>query len=398
MAKVEKLDHFGRGIIYDNNKITFINNALPGEEVDYEIIKESKKYKEAKINKILVKSDKRIKPLCPFYRECGGCQLQHLKYRDTLEFKKEKLTEILSKYAYLDKNIEVIENESPYHYRNKLSLQIKNGKVGFLKEKTHTLIEIDKCLIAKEAINELIKDIKYFHLKNASMTIRCNFNNELLISIKSRDEVNIDYDILTNKHKIVGIVLNDEVIYGDNKFIDIIDKNLFQISYNSFFQVNPYITNKLFSIIKNNINSESVVADLFCGVGTFSIVVSKASKKVYGIEIVKNAILNALVNKKMNKCENIEFCLGDANKQVFKIKDKIDIIILDPPRKGLTKDGLESILNLKAQKIIYISCDPMTLARDLKILKENYEVKKIYLLDMFSYTYHLESVCILNLK
>lgn len=398
MTKVEKLDHFGRGIIYDNNKITFINNALPNEEIDYEIIKETKKYKEAKLIKIIVKSNKRTKPFCPFYHECGGCHLQHLKYKDTLEFKKEKLSEILSKYAHLDKNIEVIENENPFNYRNKLSLQIKNGKVGFLKEKTHTLIEIDKCLIAKDAINELIKDIKYFNLKNASITIRCNYNNELLISIKSSDKVNIDYDVLTTKHKIVGIVLNDEAIYGDNKFIDIIDKNLFQISYNSFFQINPYVTNKLFSIIKNNINNDSVVADLFCGVGNFSIVVSKYSKKVYGIEIVKNAILNALINKKMNKCENIDFCLGDANKQVFKIKEKIDTIILDPPRKGLTKEGLESILKLKPQKIIYISCDPMTLARDLKKLKENYEVKKIYLLDMFSYTYHLESLCILDLK
>ena len=398
VATITKLDHFGRGITYLDNKITFVSNALENEEVVIKKTVEKKKYNEAIATEIKKASPNRVIEECPYYLECGGCSLQHLKYEATLDFKKQKVQEILQKYANLTPDIKIIANPKPYHYRNKLSLKIKDGKLGFYEPKTHKLVAISKCLLAEEAINDFLQDYQYLNLVSAEMTIRTNYNIELLISINTKDKISIDYDYLSKKHKIVGIVVNDKCIYGDDKFIEILNHKLFQISYNSFFQVNRHVTSEIFKILEKNIAKDAIVADLFCGVGSLSLIAAEKAQKVYGIEVVPNAILNALTNKKINKQENMEFCLGDANEQVLKIKDKIDTIIVDPPRSGLTPKGIASLLQIKPETIIYISCDPMTLARDLKLLNENYQLQKIYIADMFSYTYHVESICVLKIK
>ena len=171
---------------------------------------------------------------------------------------------------------------------------------------------------------------------------------------------------------------------------------LFKETYNSFFQVNRYINIELFRLLKDNIEENSTVLDLCCGVGTLSIVASQKAKKVYGIEIVENAIKDALINTRMNKKENVEFMLGDAFTSINKINDIIDTIIIDPPRSGLTKKAIDNIKEKEIEKIVYISCDPITLARDINNLKELYNLEKIYLLDMFSYTYHVECVCVMT--
>ncbi len=397
MVKVEKLDHYGRGITYIDDKITFLNNALPNEEVKYKITKSNNKFQEGKVTKIITKSKKRVEPPCPFYDICGGCSLQHLTYEKTLEFKKQKVQEILSRYAHINEKINIIKNPSPYQYRNKLSLKIKDGKIGFYEAKTHKIVEITKCLLAKEEINNFLKDLKYFELNNAEVTIRSNYNQELLIAIKTKDQITNCYKQLAKLHKIVGIIVNDKLAYGEDKFIDIVDHKLFQVSYNSFFQVNSLINQEIFQIIKKEIKKEKVVADLYCGVGTLAIVASDKAKQVYGIEIIPNAIKNALVNQKMNKVNNVNFCLGDAKDIIKKIKTKIDTIIIDPPRSGLSVEALNNILKIKPTDLIYISCDPMTLARDLNTLKQFYKITKLYIADMFSYTYHVESICILKL-
>lgn len=396
MTKVIKLDHYGRGIV-KQDKITFIANTLVDEDIEYEIIKETKKYNVGKVKKINQENSKRIKPLCPYFNECGGCDLQHMSYEDTLIFKQNKVQEILKKFAKLQPGIEVIKNDQPYFYRNKISLKVKNKQIGFYEKESHNIIEIDKCYVAQKCLNNIISDLKLLQIKNGEITLRCNYNDELLISIKTKDEINNCFQELSNKHKIVGIVLNDKVIYGEDKFIDIINKKLFQVSYNSFFQINPYITSKMFDLIQENTKNTKNLLDLFCGVGTLGIAANN-SGKTYAIECVENAIKNALINKKINHKENINYMLGDANKLVSKIKDDIDIIIVDPPRKGLDKEGLATILDIKVNKIIYISCDPMTLARDLTELTKIYNISKFYILDMFSYSYHVESFCVLDLK
>lgn len=398
MSKVLNLDHYGRGIVKENGKVTFISNTLKDEEIEYKVVEDKKKYCVGEVTKYLNKSSKRVNSPCPYFNICGGCALQHMSYEETLEFKKDKVANILERYASLKPDIDIIKNDNPYNYRNKVSLKVVNGKIGFYKINSHDLVQIDKCLLAEEAINKFINDINLVNIKNGDITIRTNYNAELLIIINTSDELKIDIKTLKKHHKIVGIVLNNKLIDGEDKFIEIINNHLFQVSYNSFFQINRNVTAKIFDIVKENIDSDAIVADMFCGVGTLGLMAATNAQKVYGIEVVDNAIKNALINKKINKKDNIEFMLGDANKLVFKISDKINTIIVDPPRSGLSKAGIDSILKICPKDIIYISCDPMTLARDLNVLKNEYEITKFYIADMFSYTYHVESICILKKK
>ncbi len=391
-----RLDHHGRGIAFIDGKIVFVDNALPGEKVKVEVFRETSKYKEARVVEYITLSEKRTKSKCPFYEECGGCQLRHISYDDTIEFKKNKVLEILKKYADLEPKPEIIKNKNREYYRNKIELQIKDGSIGFYKKRSHELVEIDRCLNAEEAINSFLLNANLLHINNGNMTIKTNYNGELIVVINSDEEPEIEIEALREKHKLVGIILNGKVLFGSNHFIEIIDDMFFKESFDSFFQINRYINSELFRLIKENINSDETVLDLCSGVGTLSIIASQKAKKVYGIEIVENAVRDSLINARMNKRENISFMLGDAFTGIKKIKDKIDTIILDPPRNGLSKDGIINVLDSEASKIIYISCDPVTLSRDLNVLKRKYDIEKFYILDMFSYTYHVECVCILK--
>ena len=394
---IEKLDNQGRGICYYKGKITFVANALPGDIVKIKITKETKKYNEAEVKELVKKSPQRVDSLCPYFGKCGGCDLLNMNYESSFVYKKEKLFSILLKYADVSSFIKVIISSKKLEYRNKITLKVINGKYGYYESSSHNLIEIDNCLLAEKAINRFLKDIKYLNVKNGEVTIRSNYNNELLIWIKTKEKVKPYVEYLMKNHKIVGIVINEETYYGDNSFIEIINHQLFSVSYNSFFQVNRNTCSKLFKLINEYVSSGDIVLDLYCGVGTLGINASSKASKVYSIEIVKNAIINATVNAKINKRNNILFMLGDVKKELPKIKDKINIIIVDPPRAGLDKSVVKTILNIKADKIIYTSCDPMTLARDIKLLSGKYSLEFVNLLDMFPFTQHIESVCLLKL-
>lgn len=396
--EIVKFDHHGRGIGYLNGKIVFVDNALPGEKVKIECIRENAKYMEGKVTEYLNTSDRRLKSKCPFYEECGGCQLRHMSYEDTIDFKKNKVTDILKKYANVSPKIEVVKNDNKDLYRNKIEVRFSDGVMGYYKKRSHDLVEIDRCLNAEEAINSLLLSIDLIPVQNGTLTIKANYNGELILIIESDDEVNIDIDKLREKHKLVGIILNEKVIFGADHFIEIVDDMFFKESYNSFFQVNRTINSKLFKLIEENIDEGSTVLDICSGVGTLSIVASKKAKEVYAIEIVENAVRDSLINARMNKRENIEFMLGDAFSTIKKIDKQVDTILIDPPRSGLNREALEGILEKEAREIVYISCDPVTLARDLKVLMSKYEIKKFYLLDMFSYTYHTENFVVLEKK
>lgn len=393
--KIEKLDNFGRGICYFNNKITFIKNALPDEIISYKIIKENKKYNLAEVTEYKKYSEKRTKPFCPYYLKCGGCNLEHLDYKSTLEFKLNKVKQILDKEKIIYDNIEIVSNEVPKNYRNKLSLKVKDYLIGFYEEGTHNIIEVENCSIAYNSINEVLKRIKYLNIKNGNVTIRSNYNDEILLIIDTNDKIKFNIALFSNL-KIVGVIVNKKVIYGQNFFYERINGYLFKVSFDAFFQVNQFITSKLFNIIEENIDESNTILDLYSGVGTLGIVASKKAKKVYSIEIVKNAVLDNITNKKLNKKDNIYPILGDAKKVITKIKDKFDTILIDPPRKGLDSLSKNLILNNDVSKIIYISCDLMTLVRDLKELTKKYKIIKYYVLDMFSYTYHVECVCVMT--
>lgn len=395
--KIERFDDLGRGISYINNKVTFIDKVVPEDIVEVELTKEKKKYNEAKLIKIIKPSPLRIDAKCPYFSKCGGCQFQNITYENTIKYKKEKIVNIFSKHK-ISIFPEVITNISPYNYRNKITLKVNNYKIGFYINKTHNLVEINKCLLANPAINKTIPLIKRFNICNGEVTIRCNQNAEILIVINSQDNLNIDTNYLKSKIKLVGIVVNNKTYYGENSLFERMNNLLFKISYDSFFQVNPFIASQLFQIIGDNIDSSDKVLDLYCGVGTLSLMAAKKAQKVLGIEVVPNAIINALFNARINDLNNTQFVINDASTAISKIKPDFNKIIVDPPRSGLTKNIIDVLLKIKPDAIIYVSCDPQTLVRDFTLLSSIYEIKKSYILDMFSYTYHIETILILTKK
>lgn len=396
-VKIERFDDLGRGIGYINNKVTFIDKVVPEDIVEVELTKEKKKYNEAKLIKIIKPSPLRIDAKCPYFSKCGGCQFQNITYENTIKYKKEKIVNIFSKHK-ISIFPEVITNISPYSYRNKITLKVNNYKIGFYINKTHNLVEINKCLLANPAINASIPLIKRFNICNGEVTIRCNQNAEILIVINSQDNLNIDTNYLKSKIKLVGIVVNNKTYYGENSLFERMNNLLFKISYDSFFQVNPFIASQLFQIIGDNIDSSDKVLDLYCGVGTLSLMAAKKAQKVLGIEVVPNAIINALFNARVNDLNNTQFVINDASTAISKIKPDFNKVIVDPPRSGLTKNIIDVLLKIKPDEIIYVSCDPQTLVRDFTLLSSIYEIKKSYILDMFSYTYHIETILILTKK
>lgn len=393
---VDKFDDFGQGITFVDDVITFVPNTIPGDIVDIKIVKKKKKYNVGKVINYIKLSKDRIDYKCPYFNKCGGCVLQSISYDATINFKLNKVINLFNKYN-LDIKPEIVKNPSDYNYRNKIRLMVIDGKIGYFETNSHTLVEINECIIASKAINKIIPLLKNFNIINGNIVIRCNLNDEILIIIESNDKLNIDIDVLKENIKLVGIVVNNKTIYGDNFLIECINDIYYKISYDSFFQINPYVASKLFNIIKGNIDKTDIVLDLFCGVGTLSLNAALNANEVIGVEIVPNAVLNAIYNAKINKINNTKFILNDAQDAVGKINKKFDKIIIDPPRSGLTKKTIDTILTIMPKKIIYVSCDPNTLIRDILLLKDKYSIEKSYILDMFSYSYHVECICILNL-
>jgi len=398
--KIERLDDFGRGITFVNNKICFVNNALIDEEVDIDITNEKSKYYEANTTKIIHESDKREDVKCPYYESCGGCNISHMNYENELAFKERKVKRILKKYAHLENIVKEIIPTRRYAYRNKVTLKVKDGKIGFFQNKSYDLVNIDNCYLCNDKINEVIRKLNTINLSGINeIVIRCNYSNEILLYLIGviDDELNL----INSLEDIDNIVLSDyksvKVLKGNSYFIDKIGDLSFRVSYNSFFQVNSIGVEKLYNKIYEyaNLNGDGTVLDLYCGTGTIGMYLSKCAKSVFGIEINKNAISDANFNKELNKIENIDFLCEDIGKIRNEYKND-DLIIIDPPRSGLSLDAISNVLAIEAKKIIYVSCEPITLARDLNIIKEYYDVKEITLVDMFPNTYHVESVAILE--
>ena len=391
---IDRFDDLGRGIAYVGDKITFVPNTIPGDTVAITITKENKKYNIAKVDKYIKLSSRRVKPKCPYFDICGGCTLQSISYEDTINYKYNKVKNLFKKNN-IDINPTIIKNPSPFNYRNKISLKVVDKKIGFYEENTHNIVEIKECIIASPDINKTIPLISEFNIINGSITIRCNKNDEILIIIESNDKLNIDINYLKTQIKLVGIVINNETFYGDNFLIENINDYFYKISYDSFFQVNPYVASILFNEVSKRINEEDTVLDLYCGVGTLSLNATRA-KEVIGVEIVENAILNAIFNARINKIDNVKFILNDSTKVVSKLNKKFSKVIVDPPRSGLTKTIIENILNINPEEIIYVSCDPATLVRDILLFIDKYSISEAIIFDMFSYTYHVETMIILK--
>jgi 23S rRNA (uracil1939-C5)-methyltransferase len=250
---------------------------------------------------------------------------------------------------------------------------------------------VDNCLLANNEINSFLHNHEFLKVKNGIVTVRVNYLNEILIDINSEDKVTFN-DVPKN---IIGIVLNDKTIYGKNYFYDMIGDMKFKISYNSFFQINNYIANEIFKLLNVNLSGDNLL-DLYCGVGTLGLSLKNKFKKIVGIEKIENAILNAKENALSNGVNNAEFYVGDTAKILSNLNKDFDTVIVDPPRSGLNKETIDLILDINPKKICYVSCDQMTLSRDLKILQDKFYISKINILDMFPNTYHVETVVFLN--
>jgi len=367
ILKINSYDHFGRGISEINGKKVFVNNALVGEIVEIKVLKQYKKYIEAEVIRVIEKNENRKNAECMYYGICGGCQIMHMSYVEQLRFKEDKIKNIFMRYFDVPVKINSIISGGEFGYRNKITLKKDKEKVGFYKNKSNTLVEIDKCLNAHSLINDKINGINLKKSKD-DVVIRCGINT---------GEVSIFYD--------------NGFIY--EKLGDLI----FKVSKDSFFQVNTLVAKKLYDLVLtySKLTKDITVLDLYCGTGSIGLYLARYAKKVLGVEINESAIIDANYNKKINNINNIEFICSDASNLNY---DNFDIVVVDPPRSGLNKKMIDELRRIASNRIIYVSCDPITLVRDLNILKEDYDILEITPVDMFPNTYHVECVVLLEKK
>lgn len=394
-VKIEKLDNFGRGITYLNNKICFVENAYPEEIVEIEIVKENKKIIEAKTIKVITKSNNRVESKCPYSNICGGCNFSNLKYEEELIYKTEKVKDLISKYTGLTNIVEDTNYINEYNYRNKIILHGKNNKLGLYEENTNNIVEINECLLVNNKINEIIKILKEENISIEEALIKTsNDEKEVLVSIKGKIN-NID----KLKDKCTVLIINDELKTTNSSIITNIGKYKFYESEKSFFQINKDLTEKLYDEALKIVEKvkPNKLLDLYCGTGTIGIYVSEFSNEIIGIDYNKSNINDANKNKELNNLNNISFICDKVENQIDNFKD-IDMIIVDPPRKGLDQKTKEYLNTIKAKHLVYISCDLITFSRDINDLLENYEVEYIKPFNMFPKTYHVENVAYLKLK
>ena len=433
----------GEGIAKIDGLTIFIPNAIKGEKLKILIVKVLSSHAFGKIVEIIEKSPYRIESDCTTYKRCGGCSLRHIKYEETLKMKQNAVQSLVNKT--LKNKIEVEDTlgmENPYHYRNKAQYPVglnKDGKpvIGVFANRTHEIIPINTCFIQNKQTEEIAKYIFEFLVKNNISVynektqkglvrhivtkIGIKTNEIMCILVINGKEMPKEKEIveeLTNKFKNIktivknintkntNVILGNENInlYGDGYISDILGDYKFKISPMSFYQVNPIQAEKLYNLGVEfaNITKDDIVFDLYCGIGTISLFMSKFAKKVYGVEIVEEAIVAAKENAKMNNVDNTEFIAGDVEKvldELVNVKQIMpDIIMVDPPRRGLDNTSIENIKKVRPKKVVYISCNPATLVRDLAKLEEIYEVKQITPVDMFPFTSHVECVSLLCLK
>lgn len=417
----------GEGIGYDHGVPVFIPGALMHETVDVKITQEKEKYKTAKLIRVIRKSKDRVEPECRYCDSCKACTLMHLKYERQLNYKKQTLKQALKKYADIDMPVSIIKNDNIYHYRNKFKLPfgMEKGKIvtGMYESERGRFVPIEDCIIHEEVLEKVRKQIleimNKYKLKAynertregyRSLIMR-TFNNKIALVFVVGDNTDLEpmlsdltrieevssiyYSVNTNK-KYINALENDLVhVFGKNCLNARINDLKLVFTSKSFFQLNTRQAEVLYdeavSLIDEN---DEEVLEAYCGVGVMSLMAARKAKHVTGVEIVPDAIDNAKKNARYNKIDNVDFVVGDSGSVMEEIsKEKqLDCLIVDPPRTGLDEKMINSILNSNAKKLIYVSCNPSTLAKNLNVLKEYYNIESIRAIDVFSNTEHVESI------
>lgn len=416
------IDYNFNGVGKYENYIVFSRYVLPNETWNIKIKSINKNIIQGLPIKPLELSKERINQICPNFPKCGGCDSLHLDYDNQINYKLNYLKETLKKVGNITNDIDkIIKSDNQYYYRNKVQMPFNDNTYGFYESNTNNIIKTNNCFIHFKINNDIYNDISNLLINNPldlrHIVIRNSYYYQDIMIIfilrKKQDIKNIITPLLNKYQNIKSIYINinntnSNVIFGDKEYLiygekTIKDKILnldYLISPKSFFQINNLQTEKLYQEAINlaNLSKNNNVIDAYCGIGTISLSLSKYVNKVYGIEIVEDAIKDANKNKVLNNINNVDFILGKSEDVIPNLLkyNKIDILFVDPPRKGLDSKLVNTILNNHINKIIYISCNPATLARDLKLLSNNYNINNITMVDMFPNTKHVESVVLMS--
>lgn len=429
----------GKGVVKVGKDIIFCDGLFPNEEADIEILYSRAGVLFGKVKKLYTISKDRIQPKCKICTSCGGCQYQQIRYEAQLVFKTKRVKEAIKRIAHLDVKVnDCIGAKNPYHYRNKIQMPYskdRKGNIvyGFYRQNTHEIIPTKECMIEDKRaasilwdIKELLKEYKipiynedsgkgilryvlirtsyhYDELMVVLITSMMNFpgqRNFVDALLKKHPEITTIVENVNSRHTNVILGNKEKVLYGPGFIKDSILGLTFEISPSSFYQVNPEQVEVLYKTALDliDINKQQVVLDAYSGVGTIGLIASKNAKKVISVEIVKDAHKNAIENAKRNNINNIEFHCGDAGDFISSYDGDLDIVIMDPPRKGSDEKFLSTLINKKVKQIIYVSCDPETMARDIKYLSDYYNVTYVQPVDNFPMTAHVETIVALYRK
>ena len=433
----------GEGIAKIDGFTIFVPNSIKGEKVRVLIVKVLKSHAFGKVLEILEKSEYRVEEDCLTYKRCGGCDLRHVEYKETLKMKQNAVQSLVNKTLKEKVKVEETEGmENPYNYRNKAQYPFgvdKEGKpvIGVFAKRTHEIIPIKECLIQNKKAEELAKFVLDFISENnisiyneesqkglvrhIVTKIGLKTNEIMLILVINGESIAKEKELVSkvkekfpevktivkniNRENTNVIMGKENVnIYGDGYIKDKLGDFIFKISPHSFYQVNPVQAEKLYNIGVEaaKIDKEDTVFDLYCGIGTITLFMSKYAKKVYGIEIVEEAIKDANENARINNVDNTEFIAGDVEIVLDRLINKEhiipDVVMVDPPRKGLDSKSIENLLKILPKKLVYISCNPATLVRDLSKLEDKYKITMIKPVDMFPFSKHVECVSVLHRK
>ena len=435
------MTHEGQGVGRIDNFTVFVDGPIKGEEVEIKIIKINKNYAVGKLMNVIKASPDRVEPVCKVFNRCGGCSLQHMSAQAALKFKTDLVTENIRRIGKLKDVVvhDTIGMEKPYNYRNKAQYPVGRLKdqlvMGFYAKKSHDIVECPQCMIqhsvsdkAKLIVKRFLEDNKisvYDEVTGKGLVrhvmTRMGFNTgELMVVLVLNGKSLPQQDKLVKQltveiPEIKSIVLNvntantniilgprNIVVFGEETITDYIGKFKFKISPLSFFQVNPVQTEVLYNkaLEYAGLTGEETVFDLYCGIGTISLFLSEKAKKVYGVEVVEEAIRDAKENAKLNGVDNVEFLVGEAERIIPDMYQKgvrADVVVVDPPRKGCDEVLLDTLVSMSPERIVYVSCNPATLARDLAFLAERgFEVIEVQPVDMFPWSSHVECVILMQ--
>ena len=442
-VRCKGLDEFGRGKVMFNNRPFSVPYFLPGERGYIELVFRAQKT-EARLDSVEISVPERVKPPCPVYEKCGGCQLMHMSYEAQLAWKQKQIEELFPEEKAAGKIEPILAMEEPWNYRHKIYASFSGGKrgeilAGIYEENSHKVVDTENCAIQNELANRIIKEIvrlmkttktpaynedvrrgvlRHVYIRVGKVTgqvmvVLVTGNNQFKERAKFVDGLRKKFpEITTIIHNInptvTSMVLGkkETVLFGNGTIEDELCGLKFEISSQSFYQVNPVQTEKLYetAVTFAELTGKETVLDAYCGIGTIGMVAAKKAKRVLGVELNETAVQDARNNARKNACKNIEFLAADAGEYMVRLSkdmtaEKPEVVFMDPPRSGSDTKFMDALVQMAPESVVYISCNPATQKRDTDYLKKKgYEIEKIQAVDCFCHTYHTECIALMRKK